>query len=170
MTETRNIKTGQLIAGVIILGIGVLLVLEQATGFYVDGLYRLWPLIVLAIGAGRLLTGTSSKQRGSGLFFIALGTWFLINTFEIFGLEWGDSWPVLLLLLGASRFALPPDDGGRSPGLLLMFIGAWGFVNVHQLWGLDWGNSWSLAIIGVGLFIVWRALFEGRSSTKGEPS
>lgn len=159
MTKVR--RNGQLIAGVIIVALGLILALERFSGFAIYGLYRLWPLIVIGIGVARLVSAESTKQRSSGLFLAFLGTWFLINTLELFGLDWGESWPLLLILLGLSRLILP-EDGRRSGGVLLLLIGIWTAVNVFGIGGLYWDNSWSIGLIIVGLFIVWRALFESR--------
>ena len=159
MTERR--KTGQLIAGVLIAGLGLLFALERMTGFYVDGLYRLWPLIIIGIGVAKLLgRGAESKERGEGLFMVALGSWFLINSLELFGLSWGDSWPLLLLFLGVQRLILPGDEGGRAPGLFLVAIGSLAFMALHGTFGLHWGNVWPLALIAVGCVMVWRAIFD----------
>lgn len=163
MTNSR--KNGQLFAGVILVGLGLILALERFSELHIYGLYRLWPLIVIGLGIARLLGAESTKQRSSGLFLLFLGAWFMINTLRLFGLDWGESWPLLLILLGISRLLIP-EDGRRSPGLLLVAIGAWAFVNVFEVWGLYWENSWSIGLIIVGLFIVYRALFESRPSAQ----
>ena len=154
-------RNAQLVAGVIILALGAILTFERLSGFTIVGLYRLWPLIVIGIGAARLIGSETTKQRSAGLFMVFLGTWFLINTLELFGLGWGESWPLLLILLGISKLLLP-EDGRRSGGVLLLLIGIWTAINVFGIWGLYWDNSWSIGLIILGLFIVWKALFEER--------
>lgn len=156
-------RNGQLLAGVILVGLGLLLALESYSSLDISGLYRLWPLVVISFGVVKLL-GQTTKERSSGLFLICLGVWFLINTLRLYGLDWGESWPLLLILLGVSKLILP-DDGRRSGGFLLLAIGAWAAVNVFEVWGLYWENSWSIGLIIVGLFIVWRALFESRPTS-----
>ncbi len=153
-------KNGQLIAGVILVGLGLLFALQHFMGFRIYGLYNLWPLIVTAFGVSRLF-GDTLKERASGLFLIFLSAWFLINTFGIYGLHWGESWPILLMLVGLSKLILP-EDGRRSGGVLLLGIGAWAFVNVFGVWGLDWEDSWPIGLIIAGLFVIWKALFESR--------
>lgn len=159
-------RNGQLLAGVILVGLGLLLALESFSDLEISGLYRLWPLVVISFGVVKLL-GDTTKERSSGLFLIFLGVWFLINTLEVYGLDWGESWPLLLILLGISKLVLP-EDGRRSGGFLLVAIGAWAAVNVFEVWGLDWDNSWSIGLIIVGLFIVWRALFESRPASAAQ--
>lgn len=165
MSDRR--KNGQLIAGVIILALGVALALESFSGLDVHGLFHLWPLIVIGIGVARLVGAETAKQRSGGLLLVALGCWFLINTLRIYGLDWGESWPLLLILLGISKLILP-EDGRRSSGVLLLLIGVWTFINVFEIWGLYWENSWSIGLIIVGLYIVWKALFETAPAKTGE--
>ena len=162
----RN-KNGQLIAGVIILGLGILLALQYVLDFRIYNLYRLWPLIVIALGVARLVGAEDRRQRGSALVLTSVGVWMLVNTLELFGLDWGDSWPLLLILIGGAKL-IAPDCGRRSSGLLMLLIGVWASLNVFELWGLYWENSWSIALIIVGLFIVWKALFERQDDATPE--
>lgn len=165
MSDRR--KTGQLIAGLIIAGLGVALALERFSGLALHGLFHLWPLIVIGLGIARLAGAETAKQRSSGLLLVFLGGWFMINTLRLFGLDWGESWPLLLILLGISKLILP-ENGRRSSGVLLLLIGLWTFVNVFEIWGLYWENSWSIGLIIVGLYIVWKALFEGTAAKAEE--
>ncbi len=160
-------QSGQLIAGLIVLGLGLSMALQHLLDFRIYNLSGLWPLIVIAIGAARLLGAEDRRQRGSALVLTFVGVWLLINTLGLFGLDWGESWPLLLILIGCAKL-IAPDDGRRSSGVLLILIGAWASVNVFELWGLYWENSWSIALIIVGLFIVWKALFENRTAPTPE--
>lgn len=160
-------KNGQLIAGLIILGLGVLLALQHVLDFRIYNLYRLWPLIVIAVGAARLASAEDQSQQGSALTLTFVGAWLLINTLELFGLDWGESWPLLLILLGCAKL-IAPENGRRSSGIFLILIGGWASLNVFEIWGLYWENSWSIALIVVGLFIVWKALFEDRGAAAPE--
>jgi hypothetical protein len=60
---------------------------------------RLWPLILVAIGAGKLLTpGPDSRWDGFYLIFIA-GI-FLAHNYRVLTLR--DSWPLFIVLAGLS--------------------------------------------------------------------
>ena len=48
-------KSGQLIAGLIVTAVGVMLMFERFANVDIYGVYRLWPLIVIAIGVARLV-------------------------------------------------------------------------------------------------------------------
>jgi hypothetical protein len=153
-TKTR----GQLIAGVVIVVIGLLMVVERIGGFYVGRFWELWPLIVVAVGIARL--SGDSEQRRSGLTIVIVGCWLLLNTLGLFDFGWRNSWPLLLIGLGVGKLVYPDDDD-RLGGLLMLLIGGWALINVLELWGVHWETSWPFAIIIVGLVIVAKALFGG---------
>ena len=160
MTDVK--RNGQLVAGVVLVALGSIFALQHLLGFTIYGLYNLWPLIVTAFGVTRLM-GSTRKERASGLFLVFLSAWFLINTLEVQGLDWGESWPILLILIGLSKLILP-EDGRRSGGVLLLGIGVWAFVNLFEVGGLYWDDSWPLSLIIIGVYVIWRALFESRST------
>ncbi len=159
MSRTKN---GQLIAGLAIAGLGVLLALQSVLDFRFYNFSPLWPLVVIAFGVIRLVSTDERRKRAGALVLTAVGCWLLINSLEIYGLDWGESWPILLILIGLAKIILP-ERGQRSSGVLLLLVGCWTFVNVFEVWGLYWDNSWSIALIAFGLFIVWKALFEDRA-------
>jgi hypothetical protein len=165
MANTK--RNGQLIAGVIVAGLGVLLLLERFVGFYIRDIWHLWPVILVALGLARLGGNDDAHQRRSGLTLVIIGLWLLVNTLELFDLDWGTSWPLLLIGLGIGKLVFPEKDG-RSGGLLLLLIGIWALLNVLGLWGLYWDTSWPFAIIIVGLTIVWKALFDGPKADTAE--
>lgn len=152
-------RKGQLIAGVIIAGLGLLLLAERFVGFYVRDIWHLWPLILVGIGVVRLTGSEQAEQRRSGLFLTVVGLWLLVNTLELFDFDWGTSWPLLLIGLGLVKLILPEGDG-RSGGVLLLLIGIWALINVLELWGIYWERSWPFAIIIFGLVLVWKSLFD----------
>jgi len=152
-------SNGQLAVGIIIAALGVLMLFEHVIGFQVRDIWRLWPLILVVLGLVRLSGMGDGERRGSGLNAVIVGLWLLVNTLELFDLDWSNSWPLLLIGLGLGKLVFPDKDG-RSSGLLLFLVGIWALVNVLELWGIYWEISWPFAIIIVGLTIVWKALFE----------
>ena len=114
--------------------------------------------------------GTEEKWRRDplaraifGLIVIAVGVLFLLASQD--KIAWGDWWAYFLLVLGGIflfevlvRSVIPayrrPVYGRLIAGLVLIVIGAsniYGFVS--------W---WPLIIIGVGVFILFSALFRPR--------
>lgn len=98
-----------------------------------------------------------------GLIVIAVGALFLLASQEI--ILWEDWWAYFLLALGCIflfevllRSVMPahrrPVSGKLIAGLVLIAIGA------SNIYGL--GTWWPLIIIGVGVFILFGALFRVR--------
>ncbi len=104
-------------------------------------------------------TGGGRRRRPpfAGVVLIALGALFLAGTLGALDVgalirRW---WPAVLVLVGLERLLLEPSH--RSGGITLIAIGA-GLL-AFSLGGLPWewiGRLWPLALIGVGLWIVFR--------------
>ncbi len=163
MNDTHTpVRTGQLVAGLVILAVGILMLVNRLGPWELYGWTRLWPLLVIALGLTRFASASDEEHRSSGAFLVLLGTWFLINTFEVFGLDWGESWPLLLILIGLGRFAFPRGGRARGRGVFLILLGLWLQLTVLGVWGLDWDESWPLLIVLAGIFIVWQAFETSR--------
>jgi hypothetical protein len=91
--------TTRLTAGITIITLGVLLLAARTAR--PDWLERSgwWPLFVIAFGIMRI--GMCGVRRlSSGLMFILIGVWGLLNEFEV--LHYESSWPLLFVAMGAS--------------------------------------------------------------------
>jgi len=108
MTARRR-GSGGLIPGLIMILVGMLFLLERFDYLSMGDVGRLWPLVIIAIGAMQLLRPEGRRS----IFVLLLGVWFLINTFELGGLDWADSWPVLIIFIGASFVFDSLVSGGR---------------------------------------------------------
>jgi hypothetical protein len=94
----RRPDPGRLAAGVAIIVLGVLLLLDR-TGVIDWGTRSgWWPNIALVFGAARLAAGSDGVR--SGVFFVAIGAWGLFNEYGV--LRYEDSWPLLLVIAGGS--------------------------------------------------------------------
>lgn len=98
--EPRRTHGGRLVAGVILIGLGVFFLLFNLDLVEIDPPWQWWPLLLVAIGAGRLLTADDHDERRGGTWLILLGGWLLINSLGLFGLSWHDSWPLLIMAAG----------------------------------------------------------------------
>jgi hypothetical protein len=93
MARTR----GRLFWGILFVTVGVALLVDP----YFDSVHltvaRLWPLIFIVLGIGKL---TARGRAGSdGSWLLVLGGWLLLNTLTDWG--YGQTWPVLIMFLGA---------------------------------------------------------------------
>jgi hypothetical protein len=103
-----NRQASQFTTGIVIVAIGLLLLAgELDLGW---GMGRLWPIILIAIGAGRFLGTGSDGRRGNGGWFLFLGAIFLLNNVRILMLH--DSWPLFIVAAGVSVMA----GRGRQAG------------------------------------------------------
>jgi hypothetical protein len=96
-------------AAVILIGLGVLFLLQTAGVFSFD-FDRIWPLILIGLGAwliavrlGYLGSKRFSTRRSwtGPAVLITVGVLSLIESMG--GPEWGKTWPVLLLAIGATK-------------------------------------------------------------------
>ena len=102
--------TPRLIAGLVVLGLGMLFLYHELTGDDIDRVLRYWPLALILLGATMLWGGgrqrRPSGQRQSqfwGLFWVAVGSWFLLESLDVIRYDpWDLFWPVLVLAIGAS--------------------------------------------------------------------
>ena len=97
MNAGQDEKRGEgLVGGLILIALGVAFLLGQQGLFGVAGVRDWWPLIVVAIGVGKLVGGSGRRRRG-GLWLVFVGLWLLANTNHYFGLDWHNSWPIMLI-------------------------------------------------------------------------
>jgi hypothetical protein len=89
-------RSGSVVGGTILIAVGTIFLLDK---FLVAEIWQYWPLILIAIGVANLFDG---EKRGWGFTLIAVGTWLLIATLRLFGLNYGNSWPILLILIGTA--------------------------------------------------------------------
>ena len=66
MTEEFNLRYGQLFAGLLVAGLGVALLFDRLWGLPIDGIYQLWPLILLLIGLANLIAPGDCGHRHGG--------------------------------------------------------------------------------------------------------
>ena len=68
MERLRGLDVGGLLIGLIILGVGVYYFVNQTLGIDIPKLDwdRVWPLFVIALGAGIVLSNWFKKDKGDG--------------------------------------------------------------------------------------------------------
>jgi hypothetical protein len=100
--------------GAVLVGIGLLLLLEQTTSWAGLEMGRLWPIIVIVMGAAKLVRGEGRDgvHVGSGLTLMMLGTILLLHTESVLSL-W-KSWPLLIVAHGARLLLAGRGRGGNG--------------------------------------------------------
>lgn len=111
-------QTGRVLAGIGIIVIGMLILMDgngmpviRLSGHY-------WPVILIAFGLVRLVDPPERngrpRSRRSGAWMIYVGVWGLVSELHLFGLSYQTSWPLLVIGagLGVVWRAMDPQSAG----------------------------------------------------------
>jgi hypothetical protein len=103
----------------IVIGIGVLFLLNNLNIFFVHDIWRFWPGILIAVGLVKMVDSTEPNGRMAGGVLVGVGGLFLAKNLGFLNLEWRDFWPLVLigagLLMLWSRLAPPPAGAPNIP-------------------------------------------------------
>jgi hypothetical protein len=121
--QERAFRPGAIVAGAILLGLGVAMILDTTGAIDIRVGRMITPLILIAIGAsimfdkGAFVAGRRRvrvidadgrelvrlPRRGSsnsGFWLIGIGVWMMVSQMHLFGLNYGNSWPLFIILSG----------------------------------------------------------------------
>jgi predicted membrane protein len=93
---------GRLLAGAILIGLGVIYALDSVGVLSAGNVLQYWPLVLVGIGILKVSQARLPAQRTGGVVFIAIGVMLLLWTLHIYWFRSRYIWPILLLLVGAS--------------------------------------------------------------------
>ncbi len=97
---TRSWHQRNMFWAFILIAAGVLLLLDNFHIWDVGPIWRLWPLIIVAIGLDRLVRARTPAQRLNATWWLILGAWLFISFNKVFGLSFRETWPMLLIAWG----------------------------------------------------------------------
>ena len=89
-----------LIPALVIIGIGLIFLLNNLHVLYMDQWYRYWPVILIAAGLAKLVDATAAGPRVFGGVLIGVGALFLADNMNLIRLSWDDFWPLVLIGVG----------------------------------------------------------------------
>jgi hypothetical protein len=98
----------RLIPAIIVIGIGVLFLLDNLHILYFQEWVRYWPVILIAIGLVKLVDANSAGGHVAGAILVGLGAIFLGQTLGYLNVRLHDLWP--LFLIGAGLLMLFRGD------------------------------------------------------------
>lgn len=101
-------QASQVTWGLVVVAIGLILLAGQVESGWVINFGRLWPLIFVILGVGKLL---GRDARGS-VWFLFLGGIFLLHTYRVMPLS--RSWPLFIVLAGISML-FPKREAMAAP-------------------------------------------------------
>ena len=90
----------RLFLGLVVIAIGVLFTLDRLGYVNAGEFWEYWPVLLIAVGFGRVMQPRGTHGRGFGLLLIVIGGWFLLYNLDVIHYNVGDFWPLLLVLLG----------------------------------------------------------------------
>ena len=110
-------NTSRLVFGLVVILLGVLFTLDKLEYLDVGDYWAYWPVLLIAVGLGRLLQPRGSHRRSSGMVWITIGTVILLVNLDVIPHRVWHYWPVLLVLVGVSMvwraIGSPGGRGGR---------------------------------------------------------
>lgn len=90
------------VVGLVIVGVGVVLLLERFGVIDSDLVFQFWPLLISVFGLAKLLEARTGCARVFGVVLILAGVGLYLHNQDIFRLDWGTIWPIALISLGVS--------------------------------------------------------------------
>jgi hypothetical protein len=117
----KDERDAQIIAGIVVLAVGLVLLVQQLAPSHHLDIGRFWPIALIVIGARKMIETWRKAGRvaGGGVSLIAVGAILLLLTQGIMTIA--QSWPLFIIgqgiglaLSGVRRVA--PQDGQVSDG------------------------------------------------------
>lgn len=125
MNESRARTHASVLTGLTIIGVGVILLLDQQGILPIGHLFRFWPMIFVAVGLLRLYVGPGSRERMFGGILILLGVLLQLSELHYRRFELRHLWPVAII--GAGLWILYWSMGEGRQGA------AWSNSEIKQL-------------------------------------
>ena len=100
MSLTQRRSSGAMIAGLTIIAIGAILLLNQL-GILPHGIVlQFWPVVLIVIGLMKIFTTKDRGELLSGGCFIAAGVLLQTNSLGITHITWSQAWPLFIIAVG----------------------------------------------------------------------
>jgi hypothetical protein len=108
-----------LIPAIVIIGVGVIFLLNNLHVLRAEEWYRYWPAILVAAGLAKMVDANTHGGRVLGGALIGVGALFLLDTFNVVLLSWDEFWPLVLIGVGVlmlvNRLSGPRPWMNRGP-------------------------------------------------------
>ncbi|MDQ1923303.1 LiaF transmembrane domain-containing protein [Massilia pseudoviolaceinigra] len=105
----------QLMWGLLLIGFGTIVLLEQMDVIHVDGLWHYAPLVLTVMGLNKMIGFPTAKDFTTGLWMVFLSLW-LLSTFEnLFGLTFSNGWPIPVIFCGVTMILEPFIERRLAP-------------------------------------------------------
>ena len=111
--DSEGRQNSRLIAGGLLLILGVLFALQNLGVLRAGHLGDYWPLLLVWVGLTRML-GARRRHFASGLVVFLMGVFFQLDRLDVLYLPMQHFWPILLIVLGFGLIADSFLDRGRG--------------------------------------------------------
>ena len=99
MAARNRAATSTFVSGVVLVGIGVIFLLDRLDLVNAAVLFRLWPLVFVAAGLTRIGPGSTGARVWGG-FLISIGTLLTLHEFGYIHFGMSQLWPLFLIGAG----------------------------------------------------------------------
>jgi hypothetical protein len=93
-------QASQVTTGILLVALGLIFLAERLSLAPWLDFHRLWPVVLIVLGVGKLLEPRRDGRRGGGAWLVFLGGLFLLHTYDIMTLS--QSWPLFIVAGGVS--------------------------------------------------------------------
>lgn len=102
LSQVLNPSRSNRNAGIVLLVIGSFFQLTNLNliDIRIEDVWRFWPLVLIVIGAGQLLSRNRPRNVTGGVFLVGLGVYFQLSTLDLIQLSLWKLWPVALIVIG----------------------------------------------------------------------
>jgi predicted membrane protein len=119
-SKSRVSMTPKLVAGAILIALGLLFTLDTLDIVDAGSIWEYWPLILIFVGVGHVARPKEYGSRTWGCLEIAAGLFFLLRNLGVFWISVWKVWPPLLLIGGIyiiwqAITRRPETEGGEGP-------------------------------------------------------
>ena len=121
MFRHRRRVTARVLPGLVIVGLGVLLVLNNLDVYPLGGLERYWPLLLVAFGIHRVFD-PARRGRGLGAVVLVAGIWLQLSKLDLLSFHLAD---LKLYMAFDSRRDRTLSTHGHPPARVGCIIGPW---------------------------------------------
>ena len=118
--KERHKRATAAVFGVLLVGVGVMFLLQNFGIVDAGRVGDWWPLILIGFGIASLIAPKDPGDSATGVAVAALGAFFLLRNFDVIHWRFQDIWPAFLVLGGisliarsiAERRSVPPSSNG----------------------------------------------------------
>ena len=115
-TERLAVVTPKFVFGLFVLVAGVLLTVDNLDLAETAGLFRFWPVALIAMGAVMLTQAHEGNGRVGSVVLMLVGGWLLLNTLDVIDVRfWELFWPLILVVTGTTLIMQAFRPRRRAP-------------------------------------------------------